>query len=134
MKEYTFSKDSWHYKMCAWGNNDFKYEAQHMDMCEYIRCVISKMFTLACGCVLLAAFAGLLLLSWYDLFAWFFFNKEMFGHSIVMLGIQAGIVGLIGFAYVHMWYKEKHDTENPGLVVLAYRKFKDKTCSRVNFK
>ena len=135
MKEYTFSKDSWHYKMCALGDADFKYKAQNMDMCEYIRVVIGKMITLALGSILLLALVGLLLLSWYDLVAWLFFDAEIHKSSIPMFIVQGGLLMFVGLIAIKVYLEKREESgEDPSFVTVAYRKFKDKTCSRVSFK
>lgn len=135
MKEYTFSKESWHYKMCLLGDSDFKWKAQHMDMCEYIRVVIGKLITLALGAILLLFLAGATLLSWYDLFAWLFFDADFHKSSVAMWIVQVGLLIIAGLIAIKVYFDNREvEGKEPSFITVAYRKFKDKTCSKVNFE
>lgn len=154
MKEVNFSKNSWHWRLAnTYGNaktrydyktETYKYEG---DICSYTRSVLwgilgALVVTAALGIVAasIANFgawvvAGIVMGSWVKL--------DLLGAIIIAVVCVAALVALVFYLTTeHEKWKRRRwelrhkraflEEEKPeGFVKAAYRKFKDKTCFRI---
>lgn len=136
MKEFTLKKDSWHYKLATYADSDAKMQLKYgVDLCEYVRMVMKSFFIWGFMFVFASLFVFATLYSWYDLVMVLFFGKEMFDNaSVSMLSLQAALIFFGAFIAWRVYLRTCEDADNPSFVTLAYRKFKDKTCSLVKFE
>jgi hypothetical protein len=138
MKEFTLKRDSWHYKLVTFGDREsetkLKYE---VDMCEYVWMVIRSFALWAFFAVVAVSLAFGVIQSLYDLVQYIFFGKEFIEKgTVVFLVFMVGFAVFAGIIVFLAWRETVvNDLDyKPGFVTLAYRKFKDKTCSRINFE
>ena len=137
MKEFELKKNSWHYKLVTVGSPEKIGELEYgVDLCKYIWMVI---WAACMWAIMIWLFAGLCYavgFSWYSVFNYFAFGEMISEGAFVTLVGQGIILAMFGVLALYVWYKERevYSKREPGFVVLSYRKFKDKTCSRINFK
>ena len=155
MKEYTFSSKSWHYKLANVGIQRV-WDFEEIDMCSYIRKV------LAGAIVFSVMVAGFSFIAWFFGFGYITLGIWLFdclstgvvtapnpiaglvGLStllVLFLFIVFGIKSLLNKAidkFVDYTIEHQHPQlvkeKEPSFIALAYRKFKEKTCYRINFK
>lgn len=135
MKAFTLSNAAWHFRLANYGAKRIWVEGGS-DICEYTRAVFAGSFLL-----LLAVIAGALAATWVGLSL---FNLYEVAVGVAMLELHTalflfmmGILGFfIGVAMGVDWYHSRPEKPpvEPGFVKLAYRKFKNKTCVRLEFK
>ena len=153
MKPITFSKDSWHFKLMSNMNhlpdNYDRYDpAPSTDICAYSRKLFTCLLVVAIV-VMIAVMAGPV--TWGDCIAWLV-ACNVTGQWILPDGLGAGAIGevviaiAIGIAWCittmyikyKTWKRANKPKENvpdePSIIYEIYRKFKDKTCVRINFK
>ena len=157
MKPITFSVNSWHYKMVdkviglprGYFNEDLP-----MDLCTYFRKLMLCLFMLT---VAAAFIIGLVIIPLADLSAWVLaglitgwtdtlgVGGVIIGEAIiaVLFGIAAGIVFSLEALKKRKQANRLKNREareagvpepTPSIMVELYRKFKDKTCVRIEFK
>ena len=138
MKEFTLKRDSWHYKLVTFGDKEsetkLKYE---VDMCEYVWMVIRSFALWAFFAIVAVLLAFGVIHSLYDLVQYIFFGKEFIEKGTVIF--LTFVVGFLVFASIIVFLAWRETLRSdpdykPGFAILAYRKFKDKTCSRINFE
>lgn len=154
MKEVNFSKNSWHWRLAGfYGNAEMRYDYKtetdkyEGDICSYIRSMLHGLFRV----VVLTAILGLLAASLGNFGAWVvagflvgsWVKIDVLGFLIVALTISAAIVAAMFYvASKHEKWKRNRwarkqelamvEEEKPEMFIqAAYRKFKDKTCFRV---
>lgn len=155
MKEYTFSNKSWHFKLANVGVQRV-WDFEQIDICSYIRKVLAGAIVFS---VMVAGFSFIVWVfgfGYITLGIWLF---DCFSTGVVTAPNPiAGLVGLgtllVLFAYIVIgiksllnkaidkfvdytlkdWQPQVVKEKEPSFITLAYRKFKDKTCFRVNFK
>jgi hypothetical protein len=135
MKAFTLSNTAWHFRLANYGATRIWVE-DGSDICEYTRAVFAGSFLL-----LLAVIAGALATVWVGLSL---FNLYEVAVGAAMLELHTAlflfVMGIIGFfigvAVLADWYNSRPEKPpvEPGFVKLAYRKFKNKTCVRLEFK
>lgn len=137
MKEFNLKKDSWHYKLVTFGDPDSKLKLEYgTDICAYIRMVIKSTLLWGFIATLSLIIISGVLHSLYDIALFLFFGKETLENgSVIFLSVLAILSGFFGAVALRAWFEVNRDeTKPPSFVTLAYRKFKDKTCSRINFE
>lgn len=136
MKEFTLKKDSWHYKLATYADGDAKMRLKYgVDLCEYVQMVMKSFFIWGFVIFFACLFAFATAYSWYDLAMVLFFGKEMLDFaSFAMLSLQAFLILFFAFIAWRVYLRTREDVGNPSFMTLAYRKFKDKTCSLVKFE
>lgn len=138
MKEFDLKKDSWHYKTAQFGETRV---CDETDICEYVRAVIKGgalfLFLASVG----AGIAGSLLYALGNLFGFLFLDYELTKFSTGVLVVTGTVLGvaLVALASVAIKVKmnewsETVEQKEPGFLRLAYTKFKDKTCFKINLK
>lgn len=132
MKSYKLKKDSWHYWLASFGDEYRVYRLD--DICGYIRAVIHGAFLLLLMGIIISILGGTSAFALGNLFSWLFLGYELSGVTVIYSAVITGLIGaaIVIISIEHL--KEKSDRNNPGFVRLAYRKFKDKTCSKVEFE
>lgn len=151
MKPITFSKDSWHFKLMDKmhrlpRNYDEYADNPTTDICAYSRRLFTSLLIVACM-AMPAAMAGPV--AWGNCIAWLVVGCVT-GQWVTLDGLGAAapvevfVVAAIGIAWgittLHIKYKQwkyvnkKLPVEEPSIIYEIYRKFKDKTCVRINFK
>lgn len=141
MKEFKLNPNSWHFKLATlWKTQGYKHWLINTgtNICEYTwevsRGFLKLISAFAFGAVMVAWFVK----SVYDIVMLFF------GGEFTPFAFSLTIITFI-FLTFFMWEgtrilfrKVKEKTENtetpPTFFGLAYRKFKDKTCFKINFK
>lgn len=156
MKEVKFSQNSWHWRLAGfYGNAEMRYnyetetERYDGDICSYIRSMLYGLFRV----VVLTAILGLLAASLGNFGAWVvagfmtgtFIKIDALGSIIMILTAVVALMVVFFFCISKFenWKqarrKRKHEQlalekleEQPeSFMRAAYRKFKDKTCFRV---
>lgn len=134
MKAFNLSKDSWHFYVANFGSKRIWVE-DGSDICEYTRAVFAGSFLvlLSCACALLGVtWVGC---SVYNLYDMMFGNGVLEIYTALLLFMVGMLTVFISIAVFMDWFNsrpEKPEVE-PGFVKLAYRKFKNKTCFRLDF-
>ena len=132
MKTYMLKKDSWHYWLASFGDDLRMYGVY--DICGYIRAMLVGLFQLLFVTAVVCLIGGAILYSIGNLFSWLFLGYQL---SQLTIMVSALLVGLIGAAVIISAIEASRNTvrkTEPGFVRLAYRRFKEKTCSLVEFE
>jgi hypothetical protein len=145
MKSYTLSQNSWHYKLANVFGDMVYHRHDEIDICAYIR----KLVLNAGVCVVLAIIASVVL---YMVGSTLFWIGKMiytltaiapeFHHVLTVLltfmfGTIALVVKYIESRKIAKYNAERDGTsvvEDPSFIKLGYRKFKSKTCFKIEFK
>ena len=139
MKTYTLKKDSWHYWLASFGDELRMYSVY--DICSYIRAMLVGSFQLLFVTVVVlfvtvvvCLIGGAILYSIGNLFSWLFLGYQLSQLTLMFFALLAGLIGAgIIIAFIEA-SKNRVKTTEPGFVRLAYRRFKEKTCSLVEFE
>ncbi len=132
MKTFKLSKNSWHYWLASFGD-DLRMYSVH-DICSYIRAMLVGSFQLLFVTAVICLIGGAILYSIGNAFSWLFLGYKL---SELTIAISALFAGLIGAAVIISAIEASKNTvkkTEPGFVRLAYRRFKEKTCSLVEFE
>ena len=132
MKTYKLKKDSWHYWLASFGDDWRMHNVD--DICSYIRAMIVGLFQLLFVAVVISAIGGAILYSIGNLFSWLFLGYQLSQLTIMVFALLVGIIGTAIVISVIEASKNTVKTTEPGFVRLAYRRFKQKTCSLVEFE
>lgn len=154
MKEVKFSQNSWHWRLAnTYGNAKTRYDYEtetdkyEGDICSYTRSVILG----ALAALFLTAVLGLIAASIANFGAWVvagflvgsWVKIDALGFLIIALTIAVAVVAAMFYVVMkhEKWTRVRRarkqelamaEEEKPeGFVKAAYRKFKDKTCFRV---
>lgn len=132
MKPFELSSNSWHYKIANFGEQRTGWEED--DICHYIRSFIFGGFWALVVLFFALGAGSAYLFSIGNVLGWMFLGYLLEPFSVLVLGATLMIVG--GVAIAVWWIERQHNKkeEEPGVVGLAYRRFKDKTCVRIKFK
>ena len=132
MKTFKLSKNSWHYWLASFGDDLRMYSVY--DICSYIRAMLVGLFQLLFVTAVICLIGGAILYSIGNAFSWLFLGYKL---SELTIAISALFAGLIGAAVIISAIEASKNTvkkTEPGFVRLAYRRFKEKTCSLVEFE
>jgi hypothetical protein len=132
MKTFKLSKNSWHYWLASFGD-DLRMYSVH-DICSYVRAMLVGSFQLLFVTAVICLIGGAILYSIGNAFSWLFLGYKL---SELTIAISALFAGLIGAAVIISAIEASKNTvkkTEPGFVRLAYRRFKEKTCSLVEFE
>jgi hypothetical protein len=141
MKSYTLNSKSWHFWLASeWGGRI--YVEDGIDICSYIRRVISGFFKMIGAGIMAALFIGLILAGegsfLYAAYQLLFGDVSLITESVgTLAAIAAALNVLLLIGSVKAWI-EGNDVSlsvpTPGFISLAAKKFKSKTCFMINFK
>lgn len=150
MKSTKLKKNSWHYWLAYKGNDDLKFlttmkYTEKIDLCQYIRWVIYGIIRVTFISIALLIFGVITFVGTYDDIMWFYgaianghFEKlPIFG---LLTLVEYSVVLLLVCMSLVIDYQQKHRIDRKPLisddafVKIAYRKWKDKTCSFVEFE
>lgn len=132
MKEFVLKKNSWHYKIANFmhGNADCCY-----DICSYTRRFFIGLFFMVFVTTALILIGGVVLFGIGNIFGWLFLGYQFNPISSIVPGLALGVVLIVAIEKIKNLYQNKIiSKKEPGFVGLAYRKFKDKTCTRIKFE
>ena len=132
MKTYTLKKDSWHYWLASFGDDLRMYGVY--DICGYIRAMLVGTFQLLFVTAVISAIAGVILYSIGNIFSWLFLGYQLSQLTIMVSALLAGLIGAAVIISFIEASKNRVQSTEPGFVRLAYRRFKEKTCSLVEFE
>ena len=133
MKSYELNRNSWHYRLA---NFQVQRVGDSSNICEYTRAVFSGAVL---GLLMLGFVALLTSVIGYGIYgigaSIFTLSNMLNPASMLVIGIVLGIV----FIYIFAMIKDRLDDmpvrpESNSFPALAYRKFKDRTCFKINFK
>lgn len=145
MKKHTISKNSWHYRFMNAMDIVNPYGFQPEDICEYRRDfmkAVIKLLAMVGGAVALLfpiydVLAEIVSSAWH--WKWTF---QLYPYSYVyfgILGIVISIVLCLGavallFAGIEAIRGEVYTRRKPSTIKLAWRSFKDKFCTRLDYE
>lgn len=154
MKEVKFSQNSWHWRLAnTYGNAKTRYDYEtetykyEGDICSYTRSVMWGVL----GALLLTAVLGIVAASIANFGAWVvagivvgsWVKLDLLGAIIIVAVCVAAFVALVFYLITeHEKWKRRRwelrheralleEDKSEGFIQAAYRKFKDKTCFRV---
>lgn len=140
--EFTLKKKSWHLWLANFGSKRIGNYEMHCgtDICHYLRQMMWGTMTLlaaAFGVFMLTAWIGASAHNIYELIVGL--ETELWLGTFALGLLVSCFVLIIAYAYMLEKYKNYRmnhpkPKKQPGIVKLSYRKFKDKTCFRINFK
>ena len=137
MKAFVLDSDSWHFKLANYGTRRI-WSDEPTDICEYTRAVFSGATTfvaLGLFCIFIATWVGA---SLYNIFELVFLGSEqVYPWTGIFIGLVIALILGVSYGAFKAWREEQRMNEpepEPGFVKLTYRKFKDKTCARIEFK
>ena len=82
----------------------------------------------------ISVISGAVLFSIGNLFSWLFLGYQLSQLTIMVSALFAGLIGAAIIIGIIETSKNRVRTTEPGFVRLAYRRFKEKTCSLVEFE
>lgn len=151
MLAFDLKQDSWHMRVANFGNvriGEYM-KREGTDICTYTRAFMIGAALLTFCIIALSLFATLIVSGLYGIFAYFFGSlAEMPPESVMLIGVVIGLSLLASLITIttkisdyrrekrHKAYKDSTlglPPPTPGFLTLAYRKFKDKTCFKINF-
>lgn len=132
MKAYKLKKDSWHYWLASFGDELRMYNVT--DICAYIRAMLAGLMQLIFVSIIALILGGGTLITIVNLFGWLFLGQELYQITVIFTTVFIAVITLIVIAAIIAFTKERTDNTEPGFVRLSYRKFKEKTCSLVEFE
>lgn len=131
MKSYKLKKSSWHYKIANFGGQRV---FDSTNICDYSRSVLIGGISFLFVTTLVTLLLSITAYAISNIIGWLFFDYILgdIAKGFITV-IIAGLAGMLpGLFYIY--FKEKVETTEPGFTRLAYRKFKEKTCSLVEFQ
>jgi hypothetical protein len=148
MMKHDIQFGSWHMWLANFGIDPYVKlrKGSTIDICSYIRMVWTGFFKLAGIVLLITAAVGWTLFSIGNLIGWLFYGyllEVVTIFNIILLLVFFGL--FVAFAISHAckeyqldkYWKtiyRKGKKPEPGFIVLAYRKFKEKTCFVLEIK
>lgn len=139
--EFTLKKDSWHFWVANFMTKRIRPEwNEGNDICSYTRAFFAGLFWLAMAAVFGVGGVCWVGASLWSIFSYLFLNNTELGfYAQLFLFVVGTLISFIAIIAAHVKireYRDEHPAKEkpPGFVKLAYRKFKDKTCFRLNFE
>lgn len=151
MLAFDLKQDSWHMRVANFGNvriGEYM-KREGTDICTYTRAFMIGFVLLTASVFVAGAFALWFIMALYGIFAYFFGSlAEMPPESVMLIGVVIGLSLLASLITIttkisdyrrekrHKAYKDSTlglPPPTPGFLKLAYMKFKDKTCFKINF-
>jgi hypothetical protein len=138
MKAFTLNSDSWHFRLANYGERRI-WSDEETDICEYTRAVLKGALTMFALGLFIALMAFWVSASLYNIFELVFKDGVEFQPwTVIFLTLSFALMVTTGIVAFKEWYEKRprkdEPEQEPGFVKLAYRKFKDKTCARIEFK
>ena len=153
MQAHTLSSNSWHFWLANWGSIRVRQDEQ-VDICSYIRKVIAGTFNMIGVGIVSSILIGGFLLCMGSMAYWVYScisqltwitpqPQDLLGMAVVIA---------VGIAFAKERFEQYmderalrksiekmddvmfHKEREPGFMSLAYRKFKSKTCFKLQFK
>lgn len=140
MKAFVLDSNSWHFWLANFGARRI-WSDEETDICEYTRAVISGTFSLFAVTLFWSIISAWVGFSFYNLGEYLFGYVDIVVPTTVMFfGVISGFALLVLALFIkeqitnYLDNREPSPEKEPGFVVLAYRKVKNKTCARIEFK
>ena len=137
MKAFVLDSNSWHFKLANFNERRI-WSDEETDICEYSRAVMAGALTLIfliIGAILLAVWIGA---SLYNIYTFNAEDAKLEVWTFIFISITSGLLFSLGIVAIKVWLENRPvkdgPEEEPGFIKLAYRKVKDKTCARIEFK
>ncbi len=147
--KFELKRDSWHYRLANFASEDGNRRVyRDSDICTYIRALMLGAFWFLV-CLWFVALAGIWVgTTVYNLYTFAVYGSALTAPAIVLCCLIITLALIVVIAVQVERYKErKHQRRmeilrqggevpepKPGFIRLAYRKFKDKTCFKLEFK
>lgn len=143
MLTFTLKSDSWHYWIANFAER--RVTTSGSDICSYTRAFIAGMIWFLIVAFLSTTLSIWALVSIVDIGNWLIFGGYLPPYSQVFGLVVVAMAGILGTVAGIMYTKdqiherslrniEANRDKPPSFVKLAYRKFKDKTCFKINFQ
>ena len=139
MKAFVLDSNSWHFWLSNFGARRI-WPDEETDICEYTRAVISGTFSLFAVTLFWAIISAWVGFSFYNLGEYLFgYVDKVIPTTVMFFGVILALTGAITYIFIKekvVDYLDNREpsTKEPGFATLAYRKFKDKTCARIEFR
>lgn len=136
MKAFVLDSNSWHFWLANYGEIRI-WDDCETDICEYTRAVIKGLFNLslvALGIIIGVLWVGASFYNVYDMIA---NGAKLEPWTGILLSMSGGLFVAMCYLAYREWREERKRNmpePEPGFIELAYRKVKDKTCARIEFK
>lgn len=147
--KFELKRDSWHFRLANFASEDGNRRVyRDSDICSYTRALMLGAFWLVVA-LWFALLAGIWVgTTIYNLYTFAVYGAALTPPAIVLIGL----VLILGLSIACFVVNEKHKERKyerqmeilrnggsipepkPGFLRLAYRKFKDKTCFKLEFK
>lgn len=136
MMEVTLNK-SWHLWIANFAGRRI-YPECGTDICEYTRAFLAGMFWFLFVAVVSTLIGTFVLGSLWNILAFMFgYHENIHPYTFIFILLVGSLLTLALFMHVKEWYQNRPTKEKPKapptFAAVAYRKFKDKTCFRINF-
>jgi TM2 domain-containing membrane protein YozV len=133
-------QNSWHYKLAKFSGL-YMYKGMKTNFCSYFWSVVLGICKILL-CVLGILIACLLIGGgYYELYMWYFHDVKMSEGAITIVIISTSIPVVLGLAWALVKYldyrderKSEYVKKEPTFMSLAYQKFKNKTCVKVEIE
>jgi len=147
--KFELSANSWHFKLANFGSSEFgrRVSVHGSNICEYIRAMMAGTFWLMVSLTFLGLAALWVGFSIHDLAMCIMNGGLIAPYTLIFLVLVACAVAVPVVVYLHERHKERKEQAfneaimkgewkepEPSFLTLAYRKFKNKTCFRIEFK
>jgi hypothetical protein len=137
MIAFVLDSNSWHFKLANYGEVRI-WDDEPTDICEYTRAVLkgaTSLVALGLFFTFVAVWSGA---SLYNIFELLFLGSEkVYPWTGFFIGLCIATLIAVVYGAFKAWRENRRmdvPEPEPGFVKLAYRKFKDKTCARIEFK
>jgi hypothetical protein len=135
MKEFTLSKNSWHYKLANFGmGGGILRVDDETDICSYIRAFLVGTFIFTFVASVFAMLGGWVAFSVYNIIGYFAWGMEIASYVWVLVLIVGGLFSGVASVAGGVALREKLDNTESGFIRLAYQKFKNKTCVKIKLE
>lgn len=141
MNQHTLKEDSWHMHIANFPGRRI-IPQYGTDICEYTRAVASGCISFVGLTALMTAASTWTFLSIDNIIDVIMSKTHLASYAYPFIGMVAGLsvtavivvaVNLIHNSFEKKWNAGWRPADEPGFLKLAYRKFKDKTCFKINF-
>lgn len=132
MKSYQLKRESWHYRLANFPST----RIWHTDsnICEYTRSVLAGLFFFALMAAVIGFFGAFIAYGLFGIIASLVTWSNMFNPASVIITAAPALVAImLGVVLLKMKFDERGCTKEASFPMLAYQKFKDKTCFRIFF-
>ena len=113
--------NSWHHKLNTFADEYF-YRHDYRDFCSYFWITMASLFKIAT--LSMIAFLVSYIFSCFIIFQW----------KAVLTCVAFFAICILIFGYANQHTKKQPKYKEPGFIKLSYRKFRDKTCHKIEWE